>query len=198
MVVYVLYAKADLQGIASVALIPGANFCISVRNPLYHSEVRENVVIESSDLIDPADGKGKWETPDVHDKHHHQEHPHHFSLKWDGEKERSTIRVLDGSETATEALKASSTKTKKRSNSSHQSEETREIRGEDSGEFVPILAVECQGLEPFAFHPMGGEFLVTNRASVTFDEVDLSEGKWEEYDLATGSTQITNFETKFV
>jgi hypothetical protein len=193
MVVYILYAKADLQGVASAALIPGANLCISVRNPLYHSEVRENVVIDSSDLIEPSDGNGKWETSDVHNKHHHQEHPHHFSLKWDGEKEKSTIRVLDGSETAAEALKASSTKKK----NNHQSEETREIRGEDSGDFVPILAVECQGLEPFAFHPMGGEFLVTSKAGVTFDEVDLSEGKWETFDLGTGTTQIANFETKF-
>lgn len=170
MVVYVLYIKADLEGVASVALQNGANLCISVRNPMDQNQVREKVVIDTS-ALEAA------EESHHHAKHHHAEAPCHFALKWDhDEPTRSTIRVLP---------------------SGQKGPELREIKSEDSGNFVPMLALDCQGIEPFEFHPMGDEFVVTNNNGNVFDKADLSSGDWSEFDLGTGSTSVTNLQSKF-
>ncbi len=44
--------------------------------------------------------------------------------------------------------------------------------------------------EPFAFHPMGNECVVTDRAGVAHDKVDLSGGPrdWSIFDLGSEST----------
>ena len=39
-----------------------------------------------------------------------------------------------------------------------------------------MLIFDCHGLEPFDFHPIGGEFIVTNKAGVKFDNVDMPDG----------------------
>jgi len=168
MVVYVLYIKADLEGVASLKLKQGANLCISVRNPLDHDQVREKVVIDTSAL-----------EPKEHAKHeHHAEAPCHFAMKWDhDEPTRSTIQVLSLSPKNVTPL--------------------REMESEDSGTFVPMLALDCQGMEPYAFHPMGDEFVVTNAAAKVFDKVDLSSGDWSDFDLGTGSTTVMNLQGKF-
>lgn len=185
MVVFVLYVKADLTGITSVAMAPGTDICVSVRNPLDQVEVREKVVIESGELTYQPEGGGG--------KHSHEAHPEpacHFSLKWDGASQRSTIQVL--------SLLPSGNKKTKGKGTNNSDNSPREMTAKDSGMFVPVLALECLGLEPYAFHPMGKEFIVTNKAGVIFDEVDLSEGTWREYELSTGSTTIENFESKFM
>jgi hypothetical protein len=52
--------------------------------------------------------------------------------------------------------------------------------------FVPVAAFSTRGIEPYAFHPMGGEFIVTSEGGHVFDddenEVDLSED-WGDYDI---------------
>lgn len=192
-----LYVKADLQGVTSMALIPGANLCISVRNPLYDSEVREKVVIESGELLEERHVPLADQEGDQAGDRDRREPPHHFSLTWDGEKSKSTIRVLGNEEMEAKAAKTSGKKKGQKRNQPGQNVVVGEITAKDSGEFVPMLALECQGIEPFAFHSMGGEFRVANQVD-TFDQVDLSEGEWSEYDMATGSTAISNFETKFV
>ena len=59
----------------------------------------------------------------------------------------------------------------------------RDVTSDDNGNYVPVLAMECRGLEPYAFHPLGNEFKVTSAGGAIFDEdVDLSEGDWGEYD----------------
>jgi hypothetical protein len=206
MVVYILHVKADLQGVASVAMSPGANLCISVRKPLSddYAEVRENVVIDTSELVEAE----KWErdapagSAPTHLDTHDREAPHHFALKWDGEKKRSTIRVLDGTATTEKAVPSSGKNHKAHKNNKgrHESDPlTREMRSQDSGEFVPMIALECEGIEPFAFHLMGGEFIVTRTSDgKTFDEIDLSQGDWNEFELTSGNTSVANFESKFV
>ena len=64
-----------------------------------------------------------------------REPPFHFTLKWEGSKKASILRVLDPAET-TSALK----KKKK-------VEPPRSYTGEDVGNWVPLLAMECRGLE---------------------------------------------------
>ena len=51
----------------------------------------------------------------------------------------------------------------------------------NSGNFAPILAVECRGLEPTKF--VDGEFIVKAAGGTIFaEDVDLSEGDWGDYD----------------
>lgn len=189
MVVFVLYVKADLEGVVSFGLAPGKDVCVSVRNPLDDTEFREKVVIDSSALEESEKVGGELRGLD-------REPPCHFALKWQGAMKRSTIEVLNG---ATTTATANHKKSGKKGHGTKPGRETRpkDMLAEESGTFVPMLALECQGLEPYAFHPMGSEFVVTNSSGDT-KQVDLSGGSWSEYDLGTGSTSISNFETKFV
>mmetsp|Transcript_1659 Transcript_1659/g.2447 ORF Transcript_1659/g.2447 Transcript_1659/m.2447 type:complete len:186 (+) Transcript_1659:125-682(+) len=185
MVVYVLHVKADLEGhIASVAIQPGSDICISVRNPLLIDEVREKVVIDSSALEEPA----------VYDRQHN-EPPCHFALKWQGHEERSTIRVLWNNDLVENGQKKRGS-VKGHKNKKENTMLTREMTSSDSGEYVPMLAFECQGVEPFLFHPM--EFLVTEDDGKKHEKIDVSSGEWEMYDWATGNVAIRKIESKFV
>ena len=168
MVVYILFIKADLEGVASVALKQQkmANLCISVRNPMDHTEVRERVVIEFGEPAHapPADAAGHHPG---HAKKVHQEQPSHFALKWGGAQTRSTVKVLskDGQQDVV----------------GRKQKPTRDMLAVDSGTFVPMLALECDGVEPYAFH--GAEFIVSNKAGMQYDPVDLSASSaWKEYD----------------
>merc|ERR1740139_312760 len=69
---------------------------------------------------------------------------------------------------------------------------------EDSNKWCPILAVECRGIEPYAFHPMGSEFVVESEGGMMFeDDVDLSEKDWADYDTENEiSVSIMEFESK--
>jgi hypothetical protein len=180
MVLYVLSIQADLEGVATVSLKKDADICVSVRNPTNKDEVREKVVIDPTNL----------QTPEVkaHEKHR-AEHAFHLALKWDGEQTRSTIRlvVVGGGGGAQQQQQQLSAQTKK----------VREVVAEDSGNWVPVLVLDCDGCEPYAFHPMGDEFVVTDRAGVVHDQVDLSGGDWSVYDIGSGSTSVLNLQAKF-
>jgi hypothetical protein len=198
MVVFVLYVKADLDGVDTLSLDPTAQLCISVRNPLspeYDYEVREKVIIDPSELEEPAFVK-------LNSKGHHQETepPCHFALKWEGAPKRSTVEVLDRDSSVT-LLESSSNNLKQATYKSTADNGTlpvpREMTGRDSGNFVPILRLECQGVEPYQFHVIGGEFSLTNKAGAKYEEVDLSEGGWNKVDECTGTCAVTNFESKF-
>jgi hypothetical protein len=192
MVVFVLYVKADLGGVDSVSLVHGTNLCISVRNPLNDYEIREKVVIEASVLEE--------QEPKHPNDHSHREPVCHFAVKWEGATERSTIQVLGKTE---DEAAAATRRTSKKGISKARSHSTslvttRDMTAQDSGEFVPMLSLECHGVEPYAFHPMSGEFNVTNKAGVKFDGADLSAGTWSEFDLGSGTTSISNLEFKFM
>lgn len=175
MVLYTLYLKADLEGVQSLKLKERADICLSVRNPVDALEVRERIVVDSTALEpavdEPADSHSKHNHSKHHSKHHHKAHPCHFSMKWSGASSPSTIRVVEGS--------------------------ANEMLATDHGIFVQMLTLECDGLEPFAFHPLGKEFVVTNQAGKEFSQVDLSSGDWSEYDLSAGTTSVLNLEAKF-
>jgi len=194
MVIYVLYVKADLEGVDTLSYVLGSNLCISVRNPSTQTaEIREKIVCDASELQEAEVG--------AHDKHCDTAAHFHFSMKWDKiEQHRSTVRILgdeyNGDATADEPKKKGSKK-KRRNNDNTGVTLKEAIRSEDSGKFVPILKLECDGLEPYAFHPLGEDFSVTNKAGDKIDKVDLSSGDWSTYELSSGSTSVTNFEAKF-
>jgi hypothetical protein len=222
MVVFILSIKADLEGVASVRFVPGSNLCLSVRNPLNDYEVREKVVIESDALLEEQPKEPSKHHPKS--DHHRSDHSYHepvchFALKWEGATQRSTIQVIlppnantnttssDGEEEQDDETAPTPAKRKSKNNKASRSNNSNSTVSERlssdltvSGEFVPMLALECHGVEPYAFHPMGGEFLVTNNVGVEYspEQVDLSTGYWREFDMASGTTSITKFESKFV
>lgn len=184
MVTYILSLKADLENVASLQFVEGADLCLSVRNPMDHTQVRERIVVDSSALEEGPNSHTNSSTdylnhekhPKQHHKKHHKKHeyaeaPCHFALKWSSDdSQRATIRVVTASDKVQDKVTA-------------------------SDEFVPLLALECDGLEPFDFHALGQEFLVTNTAGQEF-RPDLSQD-WKEYDLGSGSTSVSNLQVKF-
>ena len=170
---------------SSLALKKDANFCIDIRNPLSDYEIREKVVINPEEYIDQEENS--------------REPPCHFAIKWDGSKKRSTVEILD-SDACKSTLKKSGKKGKGGKGNQGEVGIPREMTAEDSGEFVPVLALECRGVEPFSFYPMGSEFVVVSEGGGKFDEdVDLSEGDWADYDEEHDiSVSVSEFESKFV
>lgn len=164
--------KAETENIGEITLRRNANLRISVMNPLSGDEVRENVVFNPSETVEQEEGA--------------REPPHHFTIKWEGSKKLSILKVLDEKETAS-ALK------KKK----YKGDKPRNYQNEDSGNFVPILCLECRGLEPYAFHPMKDEFVITSEGGYTFDEeIELGEGDWADYD-AENDTPVSLEEIEF-
>jgi Eukaryotic protein of unknown function (DUF866) len=159
MVLFLLYIKCEMENVGEIQLRSDANLRISVRNPLSDSEVRENVVFNPSETVEQDESS--------------REPDHHFRLKWEGSKKASVLRVLDANEAAA-ALK------KKKQ---HKDGPPRSCTGEDGGNWVPMLAMECRGLEPYAFHPMKDEFIITSEGGTQFDEdIEFGDGDWADYD----------------
>jgi hypothetical protein len=183
MVLFLLCIKAELDGIESISLLKSSNLCFSIRNPLSDYETREKIVFNPYETIEQDEAD--------------REPPHHFSVKWEGSKKASTLIVLDE-----DAVKSAMKKVKKKGGGKSKDSlgEPRDVTADDSGEYVPILAMECRGLEPYAFHPMGGEFKVVSSGGVVFEEdVDLSEGDWAEYDEENdAAVSVNEFESKIV
>jgi hypothetical protein len=173
MVLFILYLKAELDGVASIKQVKDAPLCISVKNPLSDYEVREKVVVDRSEFVEQAEGA--------------REPPHHFQLKWEGSKKQSTLAIVD------DAVIKTALKKKKKV------EAPRDYTADDSGEWVPIVAVECKGLEPTAFFAMGNDFVVTSTGGVEFsDDVDIGEGDWGEYDEDNdAAVSLTDIEFKW-
>ncbi|KAL7538816.1 hypothetical protein ACHAXR_008803 [Thalassiosira sp. AJA248-18] len=182
MPLFILCIKADLEGVESLTLLKNTNLCFSVRNPLSDFETREKIAFDPSETLEQEEGS--------------REPPHHFSVKWEGSKKFSTLIVLDeeGSKSALKKL------TKKKGKKGEVDQLPRGVLSDDSGDYVPVLAMECRGLEPYAFHPLGNEFRVVSEGGAIFEEdVDLSEGDWGDYDaendLAVG---VNEFESKII
>ena len=201
MVVYILFCKADLEGIASLKLSADASLCFSVRNSQDQAEIREKIVVDPSVLHNVAiSDHGK----------HRDETPSHFALKWNGATQRATLRVLGSSSELVndpnphvkpddDKSRGKKPKDRRTSELDKALERVRVMEADDSGAMVPMLALDCNGLEPYAFHPLGGEgeFVAVGKNGKVYENVDLSDGDWSDYDLATGSVSITNFASAF-
>lgn len=137
--------------------------------------MREKVSFHVTETIDQEESNSR--EPDCH-----------FALKWEGAKKRSTLIVLDEA-----ATKSAFKKKKFKDEFSYAS-----YTSEHSGNFVPVLAFECRGMEPYALHCLGDEFVVESEGGVKFDEdVDLSDGDWAEYDEENdASVSMSEFEAK--
>uniref|UniRef100_A0A7S0B0E5 Uncharacterized protein n=1 Tax=Minutocellus polymorphus TaxID=265543 RepID=A0A7S0B0E5_9STRA len=180
---FLLCLKGDLEGVHSICLDRTANICVSVR-ATNSDETREKVVFNPSETLE-QEGSDR-------------EPAHHFALTWEGQKKKSIIQVLDEAQVKA-AMKKKAGK-KKGGGGGSEVGQPREITAEDTGEFVPVLALECRGLEPYAFHPMGEEFIVTSEGGAEFSsDLTLDEGDWADYDDENDvSVGISEFVSKFV
>jgi len=117
-------------------------------------------------------------------------------VKWEGSKKQSTLIVLSSQE-AKAALKKKQKKKGKKGEDDHQ---PRDLTADDNDDYVPVLAMECRGLEPYAFHALGNEFKVVSEGGNVFeDDVDLSEGDWAEYDEENdAAVGVNEFESRIV
>ncbi|CAM9387385.1 unnamed protein product [Choristocarpus tenellus] len=96
-------------------------------------------------------------------------------IKWKGAKKQATMSIVDIKKVTTAG----------------------EIKGEQSGEFVPILAFECRGLEPVRWHP-STDFTVISEGGETFEDVDLIEGDWSDYcEASAAPISITDLNHRF-
>jgi hypothetical protein len=62
---------------------------------------------------------------------------------------------------------------------------------DSNGGFAPFLEIDCRGLEFIGFDPRGMWTAVGVESGTRFDEVDLSDGEWVDYDEKVG-TSFTN------
>jgi len=53
---------------------------------------------------------------------------------------------------------------------------------DSSGQFAPLITLDCRGLEFIDFDPRGIWKCVGSESGMAFPEVDLSEGEWTDYD----------------
>lgn len=177
MVLYMLFMKAETENIGEIQVrTQDVNLRISVRNSLSDWEIRENVVFNPSEVDEQEDESAR-------------EPPSNLSIRWEGSKKASVLRYLDDKETAT-ALK------KKK----YKKGGPRAFTGDDSNDtWVPLLAVECRGLEPYAFHPMKDEFVISSEGGCVFDEeIEFEDGEWAEYDAENDCpVSISSLEFKF-
>jgi hypothetical protein len=165
------------------SFIKDSLLCLDVRNPISEFEVREQIVLETSQYVE------RMEEEKIHNANT-REPPCHFALRWEGDKKRALIEVLNMDQVKNILEKK---------NKLHELPRDY-LTEDDSGSFVPVLALECRNLEPYAFHPRGGEFSVVSTGGFRFEPttVDVSTGDWTEYDEENGiSVSLCNFQAKF-
>lgn len=70
---------------------------------------------------------------------------------------------------------------------------------EDSGKFKTIVIFDCRGAEPTAFSPRIGWIVKSSENGQTFEDVDLSEDDWVDYDQKNNnSVGIYEFSSQFI
>ena len=68
-----------------------------------------------------------------------------------------------------------------------------------SDNFLVIVAFECRGLEPTAWDIRSGWVISSSCSSLVFDDVDLAEKEWYDYDENANETvSVTDIQHRFV
>lgn len=103
-----------------------------------------------------------------------------FIIKFPGDKKQATLKFLDPSDKDLEKKKI-------------------KIRAQtaDDTDMVPILAMDCRGLEPIKWYPTG-PYEAMAESDVTFDQVMLNEGDdWCEYDEKSETSLTVGKDIKY-
>ncbi|XP_030373014.1 UPF0587 protein GA18326 [Scaptodrosophila lebanonensis] len=70
---------------------------------------------------------------------------------------------------------------------------------DDAGSFKTIVIFDCRGVEPVEFSPRTGWIVHSSENGQTFQDVDLSEDDWVEYDQKNNnSVGVYEFASKFI
>lgn len=70
---------------------------------------------------------------------------------------------------------------------------------DDAGKFKTTVAFDCRGVEPVEFSPRAGWIVKAIDNGQLFENVDLSEEDWVEYDMKNKtSVGIYEFESNFI
>lgn len=70
---------------------------------------------------------------------------------------------------------------------------------EDSGKFKTIVVFDCRGAEPVDFSPRAGWIVHSANNGQTFDDVDLSEDDWVDFDdKNNNSVGVYEFASQFI
>ena len=70
---------------------------------------------------------------------------------------------------------------------------------DDSGKFKTIVVFDCRGAEPVDFSPRTGWIARAANNGKTFDDIDLSEDDWVEFDDKNNtSVGVYEFASKFI
>ncbi|KAF9213547.1 hypothetical protein BGZ59_005177 [Podila verticillata] len=134
------------------------------------------------------------------------DHTWHFKVQCTGCREVDqnwiTMNAIDKAELSSgrgEANLVMKCKFCKRESSADFSSKPVAYEIENNDKFATIVTIECRGLEPVDFEPRMGWKAKGAESGTVFDEVDLSEGDWAEYDDKSElPVAISNIEAKFV
>lgn len=171
MPVFVAYIKADLENVGSAAIdVESATLTIDVKYG-QSEEVRESVTICRQDE-EPLDGSRGVAN---------------LILKFADANERSSCSVLSADEFKTRFKK------KKQA----LAEMPRSVTDGDSGTWVPVVAFEARGMDVVTWRLREGDVSVRSATGFPFEDVDLSEGDWADYDVeADAPVAMSDIETK--
>lgn len=139
--------------VESITAVADNEFSIDISNPLNDYESRSAVTVRASDLVD-TDNERAGQV--------------NFVVKWEGAQKQSTLAVMAADDKALKPKKKGSPGFAPRPLTA-------------AGEWTPVLAVDCRGLEPSGFNVGVDEFTVVSCGGSTFsEEVDFSDD-WCEY-----------------
>ncbi len=95
-----------------------------------------------------------------------------FIMKWPGNKQQAYIKIVD--------IKGV----------------TGNYTEDNAGKWVTVLGLECRGIVPIAWK-VGRDFIAESSGGHFFEDVDLGDGDWAEYDEENdASVSVTNVESK--
>lgn len=70
---------------------------------------------------------------------------------------------------------------------------------DDAGSYKTVVVFDCRGVEPFDFSPRAGWLVQSSENGQSFEDVDLSEDDWVEYDQKNNnSVGVYEFASQFI
>lgn len=70
---------------------------------------------------------------------------------------------------------------------------------DDQGKFKTIVVFDCRGMEPVEFQPSSGWIAVAIESGKVFEDVDLTEKEWADYDdVNKQSVGVYEVESQFI
>mmetsp|Transcript_24403 Transcript_24403/g.81115 ORF Transcript_24403/g.81115 Transcript_24403/m.81115 type:complete len:173 (-) Transcript_24403:835-1353(-) len=164
---FVLWVKAELEGVKSLSFPFPSTTWTFDVQQAAGSETREGVVMDPEEEVELTDTKDGVAN---------------FALKFPGDKRQSYVKFLAPGEKHKELEKH---KVKLRAQTA------------DDGDLVPVLAMECRGLEPIKWHPTG-PYEAESESGVVFDGVRLDEGDdWCDYDEKAEASMTVGREVRY-